>query len=58
MDPPFFCAIDRTYILEYNDNATSVAEKTKRGNEYPWCFDKLTEFFGCYDDGDKEQRAE
>ena len=23
-------------------------------NKYPWCFDKLTEFFGCYDDGDKE----
>ena len=21
---------------------------------YPWCFDKLTEFFGCCDDGDKE----
>lgn len=29
MDPPFFCAIDRTYVLEYNDNATSVAERTK-----------------------------
>ena len=36
MDPPFFCTIDRTYVLEYNDNATSVAERTrtKRGNEY------------------------
>ena len=29
MDPPFFCAIDRTYVLEYNDNATSVADRTK-----------------------------
>ena len=34
MDPPFFCTIDRTYVLEYNDNATSVAERAKRGNEY------------------------
>lgn len=34
MDSPLFCAIDRTYVLEYNDNATSVAERTKRGNEY------------------------
>ena len=34
MDPPFFCTIDRTHVLEYNDNATSVAERTKWGNEY------------------------
>ena len=29
MDPPFFCAIDRTYVREYNDNATSVADRIK-----------------------------
>ena len=34
MDPPFFFTIDRIYVLEYNDNATSVADRTKRGNEY------------------------
>lgn len=22
-------------------------------NKYPWCFDKLTEFFGCYDDDEE-----
>ena len=30
MDPPFFCTIDRTHVLEYNDNATSVAERKVR----------------------------
>ena len=34
MDPPFFSPIDRNGYCEYNDNATSVAERTKRGNEY------------------------
>ncbi len=27
MDPPLFCAIDRTNFLEYNDNAMSVADR-------------------------------
>ena len=22
-------------------------------NKYPWCFDKLTEFFGCYEDDEE-----
>lgn len=31
MDPPFFYVIDRIYVREYNDNATSVADRIKRG---------------------------
>lgn len=34
MDPPFFFAIDLYLRFEYNNNATSVADRTKRGNEY------------------------
>ena len=31
MDPPFFSPIDRNGNREYNDNATSVADRAKRG---------------------------
>ena len=31
MDPPFFSPIDRNGYREYNDNATSVADRAKRG---------------------------
>lgn len=31
MDPPFFLPIDRREHREYNNNATSVADRARRG---------------------------